>query len=936
MKMIKLSNKKNNLSFKTNLCYILSLNNCYANNSPVNRLIINFEDIQPIILYKEEKLKFLYLNRDIIHSILYDSENIIDLKDDKIDYSFEDFYYLDLLLIENPIIIFYQFSLDLIKKLNDLIDDDNNKMDFRNLILSKISIDLINNYIDSFGCNEYNKNMLNNIKNENIKIIKKNINIFSCLNSKFTEEYILYENIDEIYINIIFEFMKTDKFSDYEINNIINEQLNFEKIYFTDNMLNTLNKLLIKEENYITKYFISEIKDLFNYKKINFYYIIIKALKSSFYLYKIRFILEAQKLILKIIKSNSNEFFSLIEEVNENFRDKIEYIIKIILDSEYFYYKYLICKKSYHINQKLIYYKNYLFESKKEEIIKIEEMIKIKQYEKIDDINEEVYKEYKNMNNIFPILKYLFEEEIFKASENKIKELSIEWRSLENNIKLRQYNEIPNNYLLKLLHYFQERNNKKELLKIFKEEDLNLFINQNINKNNNIVEEEIIDSIEPTNKKSEIIKAEKEISYNTKKLINTETSIIRESYYIESIAINNDDSLIEEAQSINIMNAIENHLLKLIEKSSKYTILEFNKIIGGYKIPQSIKQLKNNYFLFWGEDKKIVIYDYLFEINNEKNIDSYICEVKENKLNKNELEIFPSCKELIRISPKNNMKEKLKFISNIERVSIFEMEENHYIIFGLKGIIHLEYLFNNFNLSEKFTTLINNPFVGGIKLNENILAFTSNNMLPNGEDKIIFFNYKTKTQLIEISEYSFVKSVNGLCLFNNNKNDSNRKILLCACHKYKKEQKNGILLVNIEFKNGQINKIFDHFYDTGNYEVSCLCQISIVNNENPIKGDVTNKNNIIIINTDYFFVGGFDPDKRRGIIKLFKIIYDNDFSEIEIQYIQDIEFENNDEFNGFDQQINCICQSNIFGYIVITCLDGKIYLFKRPNIEIYL
>ena len=415
MKMIKLSNKKNNLSFKTNLCYILSLNNCYANNSPVNRLIINFEDIQPIILYKEEKLKFLYLNRDIIHSILYDSENIIDLKDDKIDYSFEDFYYLDLLLIENPIIIFYQFSLDLIKKLNDLIDDDNNKMDFRNLILSKISIDLINNYIDSFGCNEYNKNMLNNIKNENIKIIKKNINIFSCLNSKFTEEYILYENIDEIYINIIFEFMKTDKFSDYEINNIINEQLNFEKIYFTDNMLNTLNKLLIKEENYITKYFISEIKDLFNYKKINFYYIIIKALKSSFYLYKIRFILEAQKLILKIIKSNSNEFFSLIEEVNENFRDKIEYIIKIILDSEYFYNKYLICKKSYHINQKLIYYKNYLFESKKEEIIKIEEMIKIKQYEKIDDINEEVYKEYKNMNNIFPILKYLFEEEIFKA-----------------------------------------------------------------------------------------------------------------------------------------------------------------------------------------------------------------------------------------------------------------------------------------------------------------------------------------------------------------------------------------------------------------------------------------------------------------------------------------------------------------------------------------
>ena len=40
--------------------------------------------------------------------------------------------------------------------------------------------------------------------------------------------------------------------------------------------------------------------------------------------------------------------------------------------------------------------------------------------------------------------------------------------------------------------------------------------------------------------------------------------------------------------------------------------------------------------------------------------------------------------------------------------------------------------------------------------------------------------------------------------------------------------------------------------------------------------------------TEYFYVSGFDPDKRKGLIKLYKVIYNDEIKKIEIEYIQDI------------------------------------------------
>ena len=52
---------------------------------------------------------------------------------------------------------------------------------------------------------------------------------------------------------------------------------------------------------------------------------------------------------------------------------------------------------------------------------------------------------------------------------------------------------------------------------------------------------------------------------------------------------------------------------------------------------------------------------------------------------------------------------------------------------------------------------------------------------------------------------------------------NNNKILLCACKKYNKDTKNGILLINPNL--GDNKRMENEFYETYNFEVYCFCQI---------------------------------------------------------------------------------------------------------------
>ena len=166
---------------------------------------------------------------------------------------------------------------------------------------------------------------------------------------------------------------------------------------------------------------------------------------------------------------------------------------------------------------------------------------------------------------------------------------------------------------------------------------------------------------------------------------------------------------------------------------------------------------------------------------------------------------------------------------------------------------------------------------------------------------------------------------------NDNVNYKN-KILLCACKKYLSNQKNGILLVNIQLNEEQVE---NPFYDTGDFEVYCFCPL--------FKNDETNilevQSDFIFKETEYFLVGGFDNYKGEGMIKLYKILYSDKAYKAKIEYLQDIVFDRNENFEGFKGAINCIIQtkkSKDKERILASCYDGNIYLLSKPNLEYYL
>ena len=152
----------------------------------------------------------------------------------------------------------------------------------------------------------------------------------------------------------------------------------------------------------------------------------------------------------------------------------------------------------------------------------------------------------------------------------------------------------------------------------------------------------------------------------------------------------------------------------------------------------------------------------------------------------------------------------------------------------------------------------------------------------------------------------------------------------------KKEKKNGFLILNMDLEKKE-KEIYEYFYETKNFEPYCIYQISNVENNNSINGKITNERNINIEETGFFMVGGFDPDKRMGIIKLYKIQVNKKDKNIKVRYLIDIgEEDTENNFKGFDSNITSITQSKITGNLLINSLDGNINLFKPPNLECFL
>jgi len=272
-------------------------------------------------------------------------------------------------------------------------------------------------------------------------------------------------------------------------------------------MFDELFKILDEKEEYIIEYLISDKEDLFNEKKINFYYILLKyILKNQIYIYQFKFLIKTKKIILEQLRLN--ELYSI--KINKNFNEKFQYIVKVLLDSDFYWSKYLnnIKEKLKEVNK---YYKEYLFESKKEDINYINEIIKSN--DNANNVNdfEKYLKDYKlakKMNLRLPIINYLYSEKnilTIKNEEKFNKEVST-WEQIEKMILEHKIKKIAKNIKELLFKYFNDNNNKEIILKIFNKNEYEFFIkefnksykslnegnNQN-DKNKNIINEEGID-----------------------------------------------------------------------------------------------------------------------------------------------------------------------------------------------------------------------------------------------------------------------------------------------------------------------------------------------------------------------------------------------------------------------------------------------------------
>ena len=398
-----------------------------------------------------------------------------------------------------------------------------------------------------------------------------------------------------------------------------------------------------------------------------------------------------------------------------------------------------------------------------------------------------------------------------------------------------------------------------------------------------------------------------------------------------------------------ISNTISNY--NNDKESKKYNIVEINKIIGeGHKsTAEFIIELSNGCFISGGTDNTLKIYDEDFNKLKEITTIDWIYSCIENekaanqkKKNDYDIELVACCfKTLYKIILTFKEKDNIKFqlnkyqIPNVTSKTCTQMRENNFVINGHNNSSLFLDLFNSQGAEIVNNSLVSGKsYIGSIKISQNIIALTSNKVQNNGEDKLIFYNIEKKKISREIEGCSFTSGTNGLALMPIEKPNAKNKILLCACTKYIDKQKNGIYLANPQLEDNK--DVNNPFYDTGNFEVFCFCPILIINPNGKIIEKGKKKE---IIDTEYFFVGGFNVDKKEGEIKLFRVIYSEKAYNNKIEFIQNIEFERNKDFSGFDGAVNCITQikENIenLGNILVTCYSGKIYLLTKPNLDFY-
>ena len=450
-------------------------------------LFSQYSQIEKLLKLKSsKKYEYFYLNKEKIHKILYEKEKIIKIQSNTPENSLCNLFFIILLIKHQPYYTNYIYEYNYIQNVDNFRKSE--KSNLARAILSMIVIELINNYreADDYYDSRFDT-QLKQIYEENEKI-KSDLNFLNDYNIKISEKEIEKNNIEGIYLTIISSLIKNGKLEDLVFATNILEQMDLKKINITENMFQNLLVIFNDKKNYIQKYMITKIDDLYDNKKINFYYILFKYLfKNSVYIYNVQFLFQNRKTILKIIKSNSGKFQILNKNINTDMKKKLEYVIKTFCDSNYYFIKYLGSKYD-QLKHIFKFYKNYLFSSKINDLKIINNFINNLNIEEIEyDKYLEDFEKAQKMNDRYPVIRYLYEEEnqIDDINENDLNKYAQIWEKLEKYINDKKIKKMIKKYKEILKKFFNNSNNKDILLTIFSKDIYDYFLKEinNVQKN---------------------------------------------------------------------------------------------------------------------------------------------------------------------------------------------------------------------------------------------------------------------------------------------------------------------------------------------------------------------------------------------------------------------------------------------------------------------
>ena len=377
--------------------------------------------------------------------------------------------------------------------------------------------------------------------------------------------------------------------------------------------------------------------------------------------------------------------------------------------------------------------------------------------------------------------------------------------------------------------------------------------------------------------------------------------------YNKSSLLSDSSSILNETTFYRCRFYKFNKIKNFLSEENNYDILTLEKKIYQHKLPiETILEI-NNCYLSFDLENNIYIYN-----NNFEKIDYDVLPMNvldNNFVTTDQYIIVPSNKGVYLLKFNQEQSNSISIAQiNSEPSTVFLVMDKNMILGNKKCIKILS------SLTQEIAS-IEADIICGIKIWKNKAIFLSNS-LSNKSNEILSYDslneYITKVKLGH--NYSFFSSRNNLVLMPNEKGI--KIFLLCGC-KNKDENENGILVINLLLSK-------DIFVPTYNFEAYCFCPIFI---NTKTKEGVT-KNYY----TYYFLAGGFDIEKKRGAIKLFKLITEDENNLKGIESTQEI-FENN---FFFKDKINCIIQSKKTGKILISCMDRNVYLVSEPNISMYL